>query len=442
MRRTLVGWWLLGLLAGSAGPVAAQWFNWDARSTAMGGIILHRNGGLEGFNVAYRAVPRGVGVHGAKITLPIPLGIAQAIHDTVAFNTGTSYFNPVALANYILNPPVFYQLKKAPTPTNDVQIFIGKDSLLLDLGDTKQVIPTDEVKVAGVNRLLDLGAGFGGFHAGVMLWEHHKLGFTLNPNLQKFLLGAPAATNTVYALDGNEIAQMGIAPGVSYAQRLAQVGSGGLYAGAGVNYYLGLVHGVAVGFAGFQTGDTLFAGPNPVQPTTSFLSEYNKFGSGLGTGFGVDAGLVWATDKAEIGFGINDISTTLTWPKNTLSRLVFDQAGDSIVTRDSLTNVERKTTVPTTYLLNAAFEVGPHTSAGVEVRNAGFGSVLRLGVEHRIGVLALRGGVYRDLRKILQFAAGTGLRFGPFSLDLAVASNSASLSTSRGWILASSFSVY
>ncbi|HTR19835.1 MAG TPA: hypothetical protein VMH88_03195 [Gemmatimonadales bacterium] len=442
MRRTLVGGWTVALLVALAGPASAQWFGWDARSTGMAGIVLHRNGGLEGFNVAYRAVPRRPGAHGAKLTLPIPLGIVQALKDSVAFNFDSSYFNPIALANYILNPPVFYQLKQPPVPNNDVFLFIGKDSLFVDLGQTKEVIPTDEVKVAGVNRLLNLGGGFSGFYVGVMLWEHHKLGTTLNTNLQNFLFGQPAQHNTLYAMNGDEIAQMGVAPGVSYSQRLAKVGSGGLYAGAGVNYYLGFIHGVAVGFGGIQTGDTIFSGGNPVRPRVNFVTEYNKFGSGLGHGIGVDAGLAWVTDKVEIGFGINDVSTTLTWPKNRLSIFAYDTTKNDFTTRDSLVDVQRTTKVPTTYLLNAAFEVGTNTTAGAEIRNAGFGTITRIGVEHRIGPLALRGGLTRDLRKILQFAAGTGIRFGPFSLDLAVASNSNSLATSRGWILASSFSVY
>jgi len=444
VRRTLVAGWggAVGLLVALAAPARAQWFGWDARSTGMGGIVLHRNGGLESFNVAYRSVPRREGVQGAKLTLPIPLGILQALKDSVAFNFDSSYFNPIALANYILNPPVFYQLKQPPRPNNDAYLFIGKDSLVVDLGATKEIIPTDEVKVAGVNRLLNLGAGFaGGFHAGVTLWEHHKLGFTLNDSLQSFLFGNPARNNTLYAVNGNEIAQMGIAPGVSFSHKLASVGTGGLYGGAGVNYYLGFVHGVAVGFAGLRTTDTIFKADSALV-RTDFATEYNKFGTGLGHGIGVDFGLAWVTDKVEIGLGINDVSTTLTWPESRVGHFVYDTTNNDFREVNETTVKDRTTKVPTTYLLNAAFEVGTNTTAGAEVRNAGFGSVIRIGVEHRIGPLALRGGLNRDLRKILQFAAGTGLRFGPFSLDVAVASNSNSLSTSRGWILASSFSVY
>ena len=177
-------------------------------------------------------------------------------------------------------------------------------------------------------------------------------------------------------------------------------------------------------------------------PRVDFLTEYNDIGSGLGHGVGVDFGFAWVTDRVELGLGINDVSTTLTWPKNRQERISYDSTTNDIVSTLVAPDVEQKTRIPTAYVLTAEFEIAGTTTVGAEVRDAGFGTVVRVGAEHRIGPLALRAGVNRDLRNRPQVAMGTGLRLGPVSLDVALASNSNSLSATRGWVLASSISIY
>jgi len=48
--------------------------------------------------------------------------------------------------NTILNLPLYLEVKKAPTPTNDVAFTIGQDSLLVNLGAAAQLVPEDQFR--------------------------------------------------------------------------------------------------------------------------------------------------------------------------------------------------------------------------------------------------------------------------------------------------------
>src|SRR5439155_413485 len=98
-------------------------------TTSSGAGLGLDQGSLRRYNAAYRAVPGRAGQRGRpKLTIPIPLGLIQFFHDhplsniknDPAFNHDSAGFNPVELLNTFLNPPLFLEVKKAPTPTNDV----------------------------------------------------------------------------------------------------------------------------------------------------------------------------------------------------------------------------------------------------------------------------------------------------------------------------------
>src|SRR5438034_8401858 len=44
------------------------------------------------------------------------------------------------------------------------------------------------------------------------------------------------------------------------------------------------------------------------------LTQYSKPGNTLGHGIGADIGVAWVSGPIEIGFGVNDIGATITWP--------------------------------------------------------------------------------------------------------------------------------
>src|SRR3989442_4036545 len=115
----------------------------------MGGLGLDQSS-LRRYNAAYRAVPARSGQRGQpKFTIPIPLGLIQFFHDhpvphltkDKAFNPDSGGLNPIELLNTFLNPPLFLEVKKPPTPTNDVGFATGRDSLRGNLGQTAKLLP-------------------------------------------------------------------------------------------------------------------------------------------------------------------------------------------------------------------------------------------------------------------------------------------------------------
>jgi hypothetical protein len=442
------------LVAAPARSARAQ-FSFDARRIGMGGVSLNRDGNLRRFNPAYRAVKDRAGTGGAKITIPVPLGLIKffrdhpinQLGDDPMFNPDSAAFNPVELVNLVFNAPIFLEIRAAPTPTNDVEFFVGKNTLVIDLGAAQILIPEDEFGLGASSRLLDPGFGIKGFRFSVLAFEQHDVGFLLGDSLRAFLKNADSArTNTTYNVLGDALVQGGLAPTLSFSGRLTGVDSDnedGVYLGAAVRSYYGAAYFRADGSGGFTTGDTLFAGPNPVTPQLDFLTyRDNDARKTFGRGFGGDVGVVWISGPLEIGVGVNDIGAELTWKDTRIERTVFDTAGDSLATTPVANHVQTKTKLPVSYIANAAFRMGTGTTVGGDIVNSGRGTVIHVGGEQRIGFLALRGGVSRDQRKRIQFGWGGGLRFGPLGLDVGFWTHSNSFSTQRGITMATSISIY
>jgi len=155
---------LAALVLGCAAPAAGQWLVTDARRIGMGGLTLGRSGNAGRYNPAYRAVPAEAARRGQpRVTIPIPLGIIQFLHDhphiskDPMFHPDSAGFNPILVVNTILNLPLYLEVKQAPTPTNDVAFTIGKDSLRVDLGRAAELVPEDQFGISGSSRPLDFG---------------------------------------------------------------------------------------------------------------------------------------------------------------------------------------------------------------------------------------------------------------------------------------------
>jgi len=416
----------------------------SARAQSPGGTTFFQPGTLARYNAAYRSVPQRGGRQVPSITIPLPLGLVQFfndhphLEDDPMFHPDSAAFNPIEILNLILNLPVNYELKKAPTPTNDVFIGIGKDSFQVDLGAAKVLIPQDEFGFGGVSRVSDIGWGIKGVRVSVMGWVWEDVKFSLGDTLLQFLNGQPAENNTRYAVIGHGLAAAGLAPTLSYNGRVVGDTARGLYVGAAVHYYMGAAYGRTSGDGGFTTGDTLFAGPTPIKFDAAGIVEYSTLGHTLGHGFGVDLGLVYQSGPVEIGFGINDIGATITWP---------DTRQDSLYYRDSSysqpvgTGVKTTTKLPVTYIGSVAVNIGA-TMFGLAVMDAGQGATVRLGGEQRFGALSLRGGLGRDQHKRVQFGGGAGIRLGPVSLDMGVWTHSNALSEERSVTMGTSLSIY
>ncbi len=447
MRSTLIGCWVVVLLVGAAVPARAQ-FSFDARRIGMGGLSLTRDGNLRRYNPAYRAVPdhRGVG-GGAKLTIPIPLGVLQALKDSAAFDVHASYFNAIELANKVLNPPLYLEVKKAPIPTNDVTFTVGRNALVVDLGSARRLVPTDEIGIGGSSRFFDIGPTIKGVHIGVLAFLQEDAGITLGDTLRDFLRNADSArVRTRYFVNVDGKGQGGFAPTISYAGRLAggaPDSDDGFYVGGALHYYFGVAFARATGIDGFRTGDTLFAGSNPVKPTVDdTIYTSNRIGKQFGRGVGGDVGFAYVAGPVELGVGVNDIGARLTWKDTEVRRGFY--ATDSNTVRDSViqNHIESHTKLPVSYIANIAYRMGQGITLGADIVDNGRGTAEHVGAEVRFGPLALRGGVARDTRKKVEFGTGAGLRFGPFGLDVGFWTHSNSLSNARAITMATSLSVY
>lgn len=436
-------------MAGAAAPLDAQ-FAMDGRRLGMGGLNLHRSGDLPRYNPAYAAVPSRAGENRAKITIPIPLGLIKFFSDhpisgwgeDALFNPDSSAFNPVELVNLLLHPPLFLSVREIPTPTNDVEFTIGKNELIIDLGEAQVLIPSDDFGFGGTSRILDMGFGFRGFRAGVGGFLHHDVRFALSDSLREVLKQAsPVGPNTLYALEPRATTQTGLAPFVGFSGRVVGDSARALYVGVAVRRYMGAAFGDVDGTVGFQTGDTIFASPGPVEAVNARVM-YSKFGNSIGTGYGGDIGFVYTSGPVEFGFGINDIGAKLTWRETRVDSVYWDAAGDSVISTMLFDNVESETELPTSYIANVAFAMNTGTTIGGNILYNGRRTVIRVGGEQRVGMLAVRGGVTRDNRKRLQLGFGAGVFLGRISFDVGFSTHSNALSDQRGITMGTSVSIY
>ena len=454
MRTGVVGFALALLVLAPLLPRAASaQFSFDARRIGMGGVSLSRDGNARRYNPAYHAVKNKNQVTGApKFSIPVPLGLIQFFHDhpinqlshDPMFNPDSAAFNPIGLMDLVFNPPIFLEVKKAPTPTNDVEFTIGRNKLIVDLGATKVLIPEQDFGLGSTSRLFDAGGGFAGFNIGVMGFLEYDVRFQLDTALRNFLVSdSSARPNTPYSVNVDGVAQAGLAPTVSFAGRILRGIGGdatddGLYVGGALHYYLGATYGRAVGPAGFTTGNPVLAStPTPLIDGNVFTSQKPN-----GHGVGGDVGVVWISGPFEVGAGVDDIGAELTWSHTKIQRFLYNTAGDSIARTVIATDATTKTKLPLTYLANAAIHMGTGTTVGGDVINSGRGTVIHIGAEQRTGLFAVRGGVSRDQRKKMQFGFGGGVRLGPLGLDLGFWTHSNSLSTQRAITMATSISIY
>ena len=462
MRTAVVALTLAVLVLAPARTTHAQ-VSFDARRLGMGGVSLGRDGNARRYNPAYRAVKnRSAGGTGQpKITIPVPIGlydffrehpINQLTHDPT-FDPNSPTFNPIELVNLILNPPIFVDIRRPPAPTNDVEFTVGKNQLIMNLGQTRVIIPDQSFGLGTSGRLLDMGFNVGGFNASIMAFVHYDLSLTLDSALRSVLKDTvPVRPDSSYAILTDAIAQTGLTPTFSYAGRVwhpAPVDTGapgtpnenaddGVYVGAAAHYYLGATYARGVGPAGFTVGNPIFG----ASPTVLFDGLVRTSNKPTGRGIGADIGVAWITGPFEVGIGANDLGAELTWSDTKIQRIQYDPNGDSISVNVLSNHVKTKTRLPVSYIANAALRMGTGTTVGGDVFNAGRGTVIHVGAEQRSGPLAIRGGVARDQRKKLQFGFGGGLRMGAFGLDIGIWTHSSSLSDKRAMTMATSISVY
>jgi hypothetical protein len=168
----------------------------------------------------------------------------------------------------------------------------------------------------------------------------------------------------------------------------------------------------------------------------------NQIGKQYGHGVGGDVGIAYVAGPVELGVGVNDIGATLTWKDTEVRRLFYDTTSSTVKDTIVQNHIESKTKLPVSYIANVTYRMGQGITLGADIVNNGRGTTEHVGAEVRFGPLAVRGGVARDTRKKVQFGTGTGLRFGPFGLDVGFWTHSNSLSNTRAITMATSLSIY
>jgi hypothetical protein len=437
--------------AASGGPASAQS---DARRLGMGGIVVSDITGSSAQNVAYRAVPKATGGPGYR-SIPLPLGLIQVLADPPETDPDEPDFNVFELANLIGRTPWTLQLVQPEELSSDIIIDVAQNSLAVNLGELQRLFPDHSIRYGMSWQSPSFELGMKNVFVGVRPQVEGRNSLDLDEPLQRALgEGEPFLPNTTYGASDEAQGQAAVAfsggvalplvPAVSAPDGDPRQGGFAVYAGARMKYLSGVAlwRGDAVG--SFATGDTIFGSTTPV--TAAYVAdlrrlEETKFGAGKGVG--ADVGVAVFVNRLEIGVGVQDLGSTITWDETDLTRSTYDSESDVEQTVDLEDDVEFKSRFPVTGSLNLTYRMANRLLVGGTLdRTSNERWIPRAGVEAWAGPIPLRAGVYLDTYTQLQFTAGSGVRLGPVGVDLALATNSRGITTSRGLELAASLALY
>ena len=412
----------------------------SARRMAMGGVTLRGGTGLTSANVAYRAVPSEP-PEGRQI--PLPLGIAQLAANPPVLALSDSNFNAFELANLLYELPWNVRLGANPAPSTDISVSLGRNTLAVNLGDLANTIPGNATNVAMIETSPSFEYGQP-FSIGIAPIIHYQAQFDMNDALYQALAhGQAFVANSSYQVVGSGVSQAALGLDFSYARALFSTGDpsrrGGvsLYAGARAKLLRGLLYGGGDGTAGFRTPDTLFGGDSVAVDYDVIYRTAQPAGGGMG--YGLDLGAACLAGPVELGVGVNDVRTEIAWRVRE-SELTHDALGNQ-VTRLIDSDQAFTSTVPTTVTANALTRFGPLLLAADAVRGP-LAWTAHVGAEQRFGSLAVRGGLAMDENQLVQYAGGTGVRFGSVGVDLALATNSHNLARVRVLELGAGLTLY
>ena len=341
MRREVVlGWSVVGLLVGAA-PARAQ-LSFDARRMGMAGVSLSRDGALGRYNPAYAAVPATLGTQ-CQADDPDP---ARPV-------SGAQGQHGVRLRLVVFQPDRPRELHPAsadlpgdqegPTPTNDVEFTIGQNAAARGPRLGRATRPDRPVRL----RRREPSDGHRGDDQGRALRRDGVGGPRDRVPARQRAARLPAVAG--FRAHQHHLRERrrrhrpgGFAPTLGYAGRIWGDSTHGIYLGAAVHYYLGVAYGSVRGSAGIVTGDTLFAGSNPVTPAIDARVQYSKAGNTFGHGVGGDVGFVYVSGPVEVGFGVNDIGATLTWSDTRVDSVHFDSAANDIASALIVNHVQHQ----------------------------------------------------------------------------------------------------
>lgn len=432
-------------------PASAQS---DARRLGMGGIIVSDISGSSAQNVAYRAVPKPSGGGPGYRSIPLPLGLIQVLANPPETDPDNPEFNVFELANLIGRTPWTLQLVEPQELSSDIIIDVAQNSLAVDLGELQRLFPDRSIRYGVSWQSPSFELGMKNVFVGLRPQVDGRNSLDLDDALQRALgEGEPFLPNTTYGVKDEAQGQAAIAfsggvalplvPAIGAPDGDPRKGGFAVYAGARMKYLSGVAlwRGDAVG--AFATGDTIFGSATPV--TASYVADLRRLQEtkfGAGKGVGADVGVALFVNRLEIGVGVQDLGSTITWDRTDLTRSTYDSGSDVEQTFDVENGVEYKSRFPVTGSFNLTYRSGGLLLGGTLDHTSNKRWIPRVGAEAWAGPIPLRGGVYLDTYTQLQFTAGSGVRLGPLGVDLALATNSRGITTSRGLELAASLALY
>jgi hypothetical protein len=425
----------------------------DARRLGMGGVLLSEVSQSSTQNVAYRAVPRGSGEGGYR-SIPLPLGLIQTLVDPPETDSDNPNFNVFEIAQLIARTPYTLQIIKPEELSSDIIVDVAQNSLAIDLGTLQNMFPDRDLRFGTTFASPNLEFGTKNIFAGVRPQVEARNTMRLDPTLQAALGEAePFLPNTIYGARDNARAQGAIAfmvgtalpivPPIGAPDGDPRKGGVALYAGARAKYLRGIALWQVGGRAQFATGDTIFGSTTPLSAQyDADVRQTPDPGFGAGKGVAADAGFVLFVHRLEIGLGVSDLGATIEWENTDLDNYTYDTVTNTNVKTAVERGTKFKSQFPVTGSLNVAYRSKGMTIAGTLDRTANERWIPRAGAEMWIGPTPLRGGVYLDSYTLLQFTAGSGIKFGKLGLDVALATQSRGLTTQRGLELAASLAIY
>ncbi len=428
-----------------------------ARRSAMGDVVLVREGGGGGTNVAFRAVPA---LPDRPRLIPLPLGLAQLAAHPPVFDASDPNFSALAIADrLIMNPPDDLRLISPPSGEDaDITVRLAEDEIILDFGTARNLVPTEPVTAGGrfSADLVSTRIAAVDFALTPLVISQSRL--ELSPDLTRALrLAEPVVASGVYSLEQDSESLAGLAFGVTLARQLAgpQVVVDPdlpypdppglrLYGGVGARFLLGFAY-----FANELEGTVIPQEPlldpdDPTQFNVSGMIRSSVAGAGgsAGQGIAFDLGLVALHGQAwEVGLGATDLASWIRWRTN-LDQVVVDDNGDLrtlAVARD-----ESYTSHLTPQL---TFNVARHwggdrTTVAADLRRGIDGVTSHLGAETRFGRYAVRGGALIDTAGRLQGSGGGGVRLGRIGIDTALHTRGANLVGDRALMLGLSLAIH
>jgi hypothetical protein len=425
----------------------------------MGDVITARDGSGSGANVAFRAIPPAVG---QPRVIPLPLGLAQVALAPPSFDTGDPEFSPVEIANLLLDPPFDLRLTSPPTGEDaQIDVRVGKDEIVLDLGEARTLVPADPFHRGGRFGMDLLSSRVGFVEVGLSPVIAARTRIDLSDDLRGALRdAAPLNSSGVYGLDQTAEAQAAMALGVALARQVAGPNPAyldledprnsaypadhwRLFAGAGFRYLLGLAYFDNTGRVEVIPAEPLL---DPDDPTDVFVNSILRTSvpgspGAMGQGFALDLGVAALYGRAwEVGLGVSDLAGFIDW-RTDIEELTLDQTTGELVTRTLAMNQRHRSKL-TPQTTGSVARHWQRMTLATDVRHGIDGTSWHVGTETRLGIYALRGGTILDSAGHLQITGGGGVRLGPIGLDAGLSTSSANLAEERVLGLGVALAIY